>query len=77
MEYPALIQLRALSLQARAEQAKLQEVMLKKVIVDPVTNACEVDDQKDGACMALIYSMRNPGRPGDQRPNSTTISHLP
>jgi hypothetical protein len=36
--------------------------MLKKVIVDPVTNACEVDDQKDGACMALIYSMRNPGR---------------
>jgi hypothetical protein len=39
---------------ARADQAKSQEVMPKKVIDDPVTKANEADGQIESACRALI-----------------------
>ncbi len=54
MEYLAVVRLRALIAQeAEAEQAKAQEVILKKAIDDPAASASETDS-KENACRALI-----------------------
>ena len=55
MEYLAVVRLCAMITQeAEAEQAKAQEVTLKKAIDEPAVNASEADNQKENACRALI-----------------------
>ncbi|KAH9027514.1 Lon protease C-terminal proteolytic domain-containing protein [Lactarius deliciosus] len=64
MEYLAVVRLRALIAQeAGTEQAKAQEVTLKKVIVDPAAGASEADGQKENACRALIKAGEIPALP--------------
>ncbi|KAH9039667.1 hypothetical protein EDB85DRAFT_266355, partial [Lactarius pseudohatsudake] len=64
MEYLAVVRLRALIAQeAETEQAKAQEVTLKKVIDDPAAGASEADGQKDNACRALIKAGEIPALP--------------
>ncbi|KAH9056835.1 ATP-dependent protease La [Lactarius vividus] len=61
MEYLAVVRLRALIAQeAETEQAKAQEVTLKKVIDDPANQA---DGQKENACRALIKAGEIPALP--------------
>ncbi|KAH9029169.1 ATP-dependent protease La [Lactarius pseudohatsudake] len=47
----------------KTEQAKAQEVTLKKVIDDPTGGASEADGQKENACRALIKAGEIPGLP--------------
>src|SRR6266704_5011095 len=55
MEYLAIVRLRTLTVQeAGTEQAKAQEVTLKKAIDDPAAGASEADNQKENAWRALI-----------------------
>ncbi|KAH9177280.1 ATP-dependent protease La [Lactarius sanguifluus] len=64
MEYLAVVRLRALITQeAETEQAKAQEVTLKKVIDDPSAGANEADGQKENACRALIKAGEIPALP--------------
>ncbi|KAH8987330.1 ATP-dependent protease La [Lactarius akahatsu] len=64
MEYLAVVRLRALIAQeAETEQAKAQEVTLKKVIDDPAGGASEADGQKENACRALIKAGEIPALP--------------
>ncbi|KAH9029165.1 Lon protease C-terminal proteolytic domain-containing protein [Lactarius pseudohatsudake] len=64
MEYLAVVRLRALIAQeAKTEQAKAQEVTLKKVIDDPAGGASEADGQKENACRALIKAGEIPALP--------------
>ncbi|KAH9027501.1 ATP-dependent protease La [Lactarius deliciosus] len=64
MEYLAVVRLRALIAQeAETEQAKAQEVTLKKVIDDPAAGANEADGQKENACRALIKAGEIPALP--------------
>ncbi|KAH9008059.1 ATP-dependent protease La [Lactarius hengduanensis] len=64
MEYLAVVRLRALIAQeAETEQAKAQEVTLKKVIDDPAAGAIEADGQKENACTALIKAVPVPVPP--------------
>ncbi|KAH9022788.1 ATP-dependent protease La [Lactarius pseudohatsudake] len=64
MEYLAVVRLRALIAQeAETEQAKAQEVTLKKVIDDPAAGANETDDQKENAYRALIKAGEIPALP--------------
>ena len=62
MEYLAVVRLRALiSQEEEVEQAKAQEVTLKKAIDDPT--AGEADNQKENACRALINAGEIPAPP--------------
>ncbi|KAI9459929.1 ATP-dependent protease La [Lactarius psammicola] len=64
MEYLAVVRLRALIAQeAETEQAKAQEVTLKKAIDDPAAGASEADSQKENACRALIKASEIPAPP--------------
>ncbi len=64
MEYLAVVWLRALIAQeAETEQAKAQEVTLKKAIDDPAAGASEADYQKENACRALIEASEIPAPP--------------
>ena len=45
------------------EQAKAQEVTLKKAIDESATNASEADNQKKNVCMALIKAGSIPAAP--------------
>ena len=64
MEYLAVVRLRALiSQEAEVEQAKAQEVTLKKAIDEPAANASEADNQKENACRALIKAGEIPAPP--------------
>ena len=62
MEYLAVVRLRALITQeTEIEQAKAQEVTLKKAVDDPT--AGEADNQKENACRALIKAGEIPAPP--------------
>ncbi|KAH9011196.1 ATP-dependent protease La [Lactarius hengduanensis] len=61
MEYLAVVRLRAP--EAETEQAKAQEVTLKKVIDDPAAGASEADGQKENACRSLINAGEIPALP--------------
>ncbi|KAF8262462.1 Lon protease C-terminal proteolytic domain-containing protein [Lactarius quietus] len=64
MEYLAVVRLRALIAQeAEVEQAKAQEVTLKKAIDEPAAGASENDTQNESACRALIKAGEMPGPP--------------
>ena len=64
MEYLAVVRLRALIAQeAEVEQAKAQEVTLKKAVDEPAANASEHDNQKENACRALIKVGEIPAPP--------------
>ena len=64
MEYLAVVRLRALIAQeAEVEQAKAQEVTLKKAIDEPVAAASEIDNQSENAHRALIKAGEIPAPP--------------
>ncbi|KAH8987320.1 Lon protease C-terminal proteolytic domain-containing protein [Lactarius akahatsu] len=64
MEFLAVVRLRALIAQeAETEQAKAQEVTLKKVTDDPTAGTNEADGQKGNACRALIKAGEIPALP--------------
>ena len=64
MEYLAVVRLRALiSQEAEVEQAKAQEVTLKKPIDDPAASASEANNQNENACRALIKASEIPAPP--------------
>ena len=64
IEYLAVVRLRALIAQeAEVEQAKAQEVTLKKAIDEPAANVSEPDNQKENACRALIKAGEIPAPP--------------
>lgn len=78
MVYLAVVRLRALiAPEAEVEQAKVQEVALKRAIHDPAANASDADNQKEDACRALIKAgeiprncplLCHPSRKACQRP---------
>ncbi len=77
MEYLAIVRLRTLTVQeAGTEQAKAQEVTLKKAIDDPAAGASEADNQKENACRALIKASEILVPPQPQSPVAR-VSKIP
>jgi hypothetical protein len=79
MEYLAVVRLPALSLitqEAEVEQAKAQELALRKAIDEPVVGANETDSQSENAHRALIKAGEIPAPPRAPVPDALQLQSL-